>query len=229
VSWLSPAEWRALVVSVEVDVLSAVLVAVPGIAIGWTLARCRFRGKALVDLLVHLPLVLPPVVVGWALLRLVGRRGPIGAPLHAAGIDIAFAFPGAVLAAAVMAMPLMVRPARLAIELVDRRLEDAAATLGAGRWRRFRRITLPLAGPGIAAGMVLAFARALGEFGATITLAGAIDGSTRTLATAMYAATQVPDGEASAARLALLCCAASAAALVASEALNRRLLARCGR
>jgi molybdate transport system permease protein len=228
-AWLSAAEWTAVVLSLEVGALATIVVAPPGIALGWLLARRDFPGKILVDALVHLPLVLTPVVVGYLLLLAFGRRSPVGAWLAEHGVAIAFAFPGAVLAAAVVALPLMVRSVRTAVSLVDPGLEQAAATLGAGPWRRFATITLPLAMPGVIAGLVLAFARSLGEFGATITLAGSIPGETRTLPIAIYGATQVPDGDAEAMRLTIVSVVISMAALVASEAIDRHLRRRAGR
>jgi molybdate transport system permease protein len=228
-AWLSAAEWTAVVLSLEVGTLATIVVAPPGIALGWLLARKEFPGKILVDALVHLPLVLTPVVVGYLLLLAFGRRSPVGGWLADHGFAIAFAFPGAVLAAAVVALPLMVRSVRTAVSLVDPGLEQAAATLGAGPWRRFATITLPLAMPGVVAGLVLAFARSLGEFGATITLAGSIPGETRTLPIAIYGATQVPDGDAEALRLTIVSVVISVAALVASEAVDRHLRRRAGR
>jgi len=192
------------------------------IAIAFVLARKSFPGKTLFDAVVHLPLVLPPVVVGYALLVLFGTRGPIGRLLEPLGIVFAFRWTGAALAAAIMGFPLLVRAARLAIEAVDPRLEVAARTLGARRWRVFFTVTLPLALPGVVTGSLLAFARALGEFGATITFVSNIPGETRTLPLAIYAATQVPGRDAVALRLAVLSVAVSLAALVVSEWLVRR-------
>lgn len=220
---MTPADWQALALSVQVGLLATALVLPPGILLGWLLARRDFPGKALLDALVHLPLVLTPVVVGYGLLQLLGRRSAVGSFLTEQGLPLAFAFPGAVLAAAVVALPLTVRSVRLGIELVDPGLEQAAALLGAGPWRRLWTITLPLAAPGILAGAVLAFARALGEFGATITFAGSIAGETRTLPLAIHGALQAPDGDAAALRLALASVAISVAALLASEVLARRL------
>lgn len=192
-------------------------------ALAWLLARGRFPGKILLDALVHLPLVIPPVVTGWLLLLAFGPAGPIGTLLEAwFGVSVLFRWTGAAIAAAVMALPLMVRAMRLSIEAVDRRLEEAARTLGAGRWRTFVRITLPLSLPGIAAGAVLGFARSIGEFGATITFVSNVPGETQTLPLAIYAALQRPDGDALVWRLAAISVALSIAALVASEALVRR-------
>jgi molybdate transport system permease protein len=192
------------------------------VAIAFVLARKSFPGKTLFDAAVHLPLVLPPVVVGYALLVLFGTQGPIGRLLEPLGIVFAFRWTGAALAAAIMGFPLLVRAARLAIEAVDPRLEVAARTLGARRSRVFFTVTLPLALPGVVTGSLLAFARALGEFGATITFVSNIPGETRTLPLAIYAATQVPGRDAVALRLALLSVAVSLAALVVSEWLVRR-------
>lgn len=226
---LSPLEIEALLLSLRVAAVATVCSLPLGLAAAWLLARIRFPGKAIVDAAIHLPLVLPPVVVGYLLLVLMGRRGMIGAWLYDTfGVSIAFTWKGAALAAAVMAFPLMVRAMRLSLEAVDRGLEAAARTLGAGRARVFLTVTLPLMAPGILAGMVLAFARALGEFGATITFVSNIPGETRTLPLALYTLTQTPDGEAAAARLALLTIAIAVAALIASEWMARRLKARIG-
>jgi molybdate transport system permease protein len=194
------------------------------LAIGaaFVLARKRFPGKTLFDAAVHLPLVLPPVVVGFALLALFGRAGPLGRVLEPLGIVFAFRWTGAALAAAIMGFPLMVRAIRLAIEAVDVRLESAARTLGARRWRVFFTVTLPLAWPGVVTGALLAFARALGEFGATITFVSNIPGETETLPLAIYTFTQVPGQDAQALRLSILSVLLSLAALAASEWLVRR-------
>ncbi len=220
---LSPEEWSILWLSVQVAGTSLALLLVPGIALGWLLSRGRFPGKMFVDVLIHLPLVLPPVVTGYLLLVLCGRRGLLGAWLHELGLDIAFTWKGAALAAAVMALPLLVRAVRLGLDLTDRRLEDAARTLGAAPWRVFLTITLPLAAPAILAGLVLAFARSLGEFGATITLAGNIPGESRTLPVAIWSLTQTPDGDAPALRLVALSLILSLVALAGSEWLQRRM------
>ncbi|MDH3228304.1 MAG: molybdate ABC transporter permease subunit [Alphaproteobacteria bacterium] len=226
---LTPLEIEALGLSLKVAVASVVFSLPLGLAAAWLLARRAFPGKSLVDGIIHLPLVVPPVVVGYALLVLFGRRGPVGAWLYDIfGVTIAFTWKGAAIAAAVMAFPLMVRAMRLSLEAVDRRLESAARTLGAGRIRAFLTITLPLMAPGILAGVVLAFARALGEFGATITFVSNIPGETRTLPIALYTLTQTPDGEAAAARLALIAVALALAAVIASEWLARRLARRLG-
>jgi len=223
VAALTPAEWETLMLSLRVSLAATAVVAVPGVALGWLLARRDFRGKLLLDTLVHLPLVLTPVVVGYLLLLTFGRSGPLGPLLEALGIEVAFTTLGAVLAAAVVALPLVVRSVRTAVELVDPGLEDAAAVLGAGPLRRFRTVTLPLAAPGVVAGLTLGFARSLGEFGATITLAGSIAGETRTLPLAIYQGTQIPGGDGAALRLTVVSVLLSAAALMASELVVRRL------
>jgi molybdate transport system permease protein len=209
--------------SLQVALCATLASVPPAIAVAVALARGRFWGKSLVNGLVHLPLVVPPVVTGYLLLRLLGRRGPIGAVLEDwFGLVLAFRWTGAVVAAAVMGFPLMVRAIRLSIESVDARLEEAAATLGASPAWTLATVTLPLALPGVFSGMILAFAKALGEFGATITFVSNIPGETQTLALAIYAFTQTPGGDAGALRLAALSIAVSLAALVASEALSRR-------
>jgi molybdate transport system permease protein len=202
----------------------ATFVALPlGIAVAWLLARGTFWGKPIVDGLVHLPLVLPPVVTGYLLLINFGRKAPIGAFLaDHFGIVFSFRWTGAALACGVMGFPLMVRPIRLAIEAIDRKLEQAAATLGANRILVFLTVTLPLALPGIIAGIVLCFAKALGEFGATITFVSNIPGETQTLSAAIYTYTQVPNGDSAAFRLVLVAIALSLVALIASEWLARR-------
>jgi molybdate transport system permease protein len=198
-----------------------------GLAVAYILARWRFPGKILLDALVHMPLVLPPVVTGYILLILFGRRGAIGAWLEQTfGIVFSFRWTGAALAAAVMGFPLMVRAIRLSLESTDRRLEDASRMLGANRVTTFFLVTLPLALPGIIAGLVLAFAKALGEFGATITFVSNIPGETRTLPSAIYTFTQVPGGDAGAFRLAAVAMLIAIAALVMSELLARRTAAR---
>jgi len=198
-----------------------------GILAAWVLARLRFPGKNLLDGMVHLPLVLPPVVTGYLLLVLLGRNGLIGAALYKyLGIVLAFNWKGAVLAAAVMSFPLLVRAVRLSLESVDQGLEAAARTLGAGPVRVFFTVTLPLMAPGIITGLILAFARSLGEFGATITFVSNIRGETQTLPLALYTLTQVPDGEIGAMRLCILSVLIAMAALVCSEILARRFAAR---
>lgn len=206
--------------------LVALLGAAPvAVALAWVLARRVFPGKWLIEALVNLPLVLPPVVTGLLLLQVFGARGPVGGwLLETFGVRLAFEWSGAALAAAVMALPLMVRPLRLALEAVDPGLEAAAASLGAAPFEVLRRVTLPLALPGLLAGAVLGFARAFGEFGATVTFAGAIPGQTQTLPVAIYAVLQRADGETIAVRLAVLSVIVSVTALIAAEFLNRRLL-----
>ena len=220
---LTPDEWVAIRLSIRIAIV-ATLVALPfGIAVAWLLARKDFWGKSLLDGIVHLPLVLPPVVTGYLLLISFGRRGPIGAFLaDSFGIVFSFRWTGAALACGVMAFPLLVRAIRLSFEAIDRRLEDAASTLGASPLRAFVTVTLPLALPGVIAGMVLCFAKALGEFGATITFVSNIPGETQTLSAAIYTLTQVPGGDAAAFRLVVVAIVISLAALVASEWFARR-------
>jgi len=221
----SPAELTAIALSLKVAAVAALASLPPGIAVAWPLARRRFPGKALLDALVHLPLVLPPVVVGYALLVVFGSQGTVGGFLEERfGIGFAFRWTGAALASAIMGFPLMVRAIRLSIEGVDRRLEQAAATLGASPWRVFATVTLPLSWPGIVAGAVLAFAKALGEFGATITFVSNIPGETQTISSAIYGLMQVPGGELGIWRLAAVAVAISLVALLASEWLVRRQL-----
>jgi molybdate transport system permease protein len=221
--WLTPAEWGVVTLSLKVSLVAVALTLPVSYALAWLLARRRFPGRILLDAVVHLPLVVPPVVTGWILLVLFGRNGPIGAWLESQfGLVLVFRWSGAALAAAVMALPLMVRAMRLSIEAVDRRLVDAARTLGASPWRAFQSITLPLSAPGIAAGAMLGFARSLGEFGATITFASNIAGQTRTLPLAIYSGLQLPGAEVQVARLSLISVVLSLAALVISELLVRR-------
>ncbi|WP_184407520.1 molybdate ABC transporter permease subunit [Xanthomonas sp. 3075] len=223
----TPQELTAIGLSLKVALVAAIASLPPGIACGWLLARRRFPGKALLDALLHLPLVMPPVVTGYALLVVLGTQGPVGSwLLEHVGVQFAFRWTGAALACAVMGFPLMVRAIRLSIEATDRRLEAAAATLGAGPWRVFFSITLPLAWPGLVAGMVLAFAKALGEFGATITFVSNIPGETQTLSSAIYGLMQVPGMESGVWRLAGVALAISLAALLLSEWLVRRPLPR---
>jgi molybdate transport system permease protein len=224
---LSPQDWVAVQLSLRIA-LVATLVSLPfGVAVGYVLARKNFWGKSLLDALVHLPLVLPPVVTGYLLLITLGRRAPVGAWLSDhLGIVFSFRWTGAALACGVMAFPLVVRPIRLSIEAVDRRLEDASATLGASSFWVFVSVTLPLALPGIIAGAMLGFAKALGEFGATITFVSNIPGETQTISAAIYTLTQVPDGDRAAMQLVLVSIVISAAALVASEFFARRASAR---
>ncbi|WP_284177194.1 molybdate ABC transporter permease subunit [Rhabdaerophilum sp. SD176] len=220
---LSPDEWTAIRLSLRIAGL-ATLVSLPlAILVAHWLARTRFRGKVLVDGLVHLPLVLPPVVTGYVLLVLFGRRGPVGAWLEQTfGLVLSFRWTGAALACAVMGFPLMVRAIRLAIESIDPRLEQAAGTLGASPAWVFATVTLPLALPGIIAGAVLCFAKALGEFGATITFVSNIPGETQTIPAAIYTYTQIPGGDAGAFRLSIVAVIIALGALVASEVLARR-------
>jgi molybdate transport system permease protein len=222
---LTPDEWVAVRLSLKVA-LWATLASVPvAIAIAYALARGRFPGKAVLDGLVHLPLVLPPVVTGYLLLLTFGRTGPVGGALEACcGLVFSFRWTGAALAAAVMAFPLAVRAIRLSLEAVDLRLEQAAGTLGASRCWVFLTVTLPLALPGVLAGLVLTFAKALGEFGATITFVSAIPGETQTMPAAIYGYTQVPGGEAGALRLSLVAIAIALVAVMASELLARRVV-----
>jgi len=220
---LSPAEWACLGLSLRVALCSAALTAVPGIALGWLLARKSFPAKELVDAAVHAPLVVPPVATGYLLLATLGRNGPLGKWLwESLGISVAFTWWAAVLASTVVALPLMVRSVRLAVQRVDPRLEEAATTLGAGPVRTWATVTLPLAMPGILAGLVLAFARSLGEFGATITFAGNLAGETRTLPLAVYDSMQIPGGEAQAMRLVGVSVLLSLGALLASELMSKR-------
>lgn len=220
---LTPLESEAMSLSLRVA-FWAVAGSLPfGIAVAWLLARTRFPGRLVLDGIVHLPLVLPPVAVGYLLLVLLGRQGPVGAWLESwFGVTLAFTWRAAAVAAAVMAFPLMVRAIRLGIEAIDRGLEDAARTLGARPPAVFFRVTLPLALPGILAGVLLAFARSLGEFGATIMFAANIPGETRTLPLALYSVAQTPDGDGPALRLILISLALAMAALILSEILARR-------
>lgn len=224
---LTPLEIEALQLSLLVSGWAVVGSLPFGIGCAWLLARCDFPGKALVDGLIHLPLVLPPVVVGYALLVLLGRRGILGAALYDwFGITLAFTWKGAAIASAVIAFPLMVRAIRLSLEGVDRGLEQAARTLGCGPVRTFFTVTLPLVAPGVLTGLILAFARSLSEFGATITFVSNIPGETRTLPIALYALTQVPGSDAAALRLCIISVVVAFAALLTSEMLSRRVQAR---
>ena len=226
--WLGPEEWRAVALSVQVS-FWATLASLPlAIFVAHALARRSFPGKQIVNGLVHLPLILPPVVTGYVLLLTFGTRGPVGAVLADWGIVLAFRWTGAAVAAAVMAFPLMVRAIRLSIEAVDPKLEQAAATLGASPVWDFATVTLPMTLPGIVAGAILGFAKAMGEFGATITFVSNIPGQTRTIPSAIYAFLQVPGGEAAATRLVLVSVAVAMAALLASEWLGRRAAGRVG-
>jgi len=218
---LGPEALGALWLSVKVAVVAMLGAAPVALAVAWLLARREFPGKALVDALAHLPLLLPPVVTGYALLLLFGSNGVLGRALASIGIVLSFRWTGAALACAVMGFPFAFRAMRLSIEAVDRRLEQAAATLGAAPWRVFATVTLPLALPGVVAGMVLCFAKAMGEFGATITFVAAIPGETLTMPSAIYAYTQAPGGDRAALALAAVSVAVSLAALLAANAVAR--------
>ena len=226
-SWLGPEEWWALGLSLKVAFWATLLSLPFAILVSYALARWQFAGKQLLNALVHLPLFLPPVVTGYLLLITFGRRAPLGAWLEETfGLVLAFRWTGAVLAAAIMGFPLMVRAIRLAIEAVDPKLEQAAATLGASRFWVFATVTLPLVLPGLIAGAVLGFAKAMGEFGATITFVSNIPGQTQTLPSAIYGFLQVPDGETDALRLVIVSVAVAMAALIASEVLARKAAKR---
>lgn len=226
----TPSEISILVLSLKVALVCVMLILVPAVAVAWVLARKSFFGKSLLDSLVHLPLVLPPVVPGFLLLLILGNQGLIGKYLHNTfGISLAFTWMGAVVASAVMAFPLMVRSARLAISQVDRGLEIAAQSLGAPPLKVFFTITLPLAMPGIITGLILAFSRSLGEFGATITFVGNIENETRTLPLAIYSYTQIPDGDFPALRLVILSMALALGALMISDKLERKANQNIGR
>jgi molybdate transport system permease protein len=226
---LTAAEIAAIELSLRVGLWAVAGSLVPAVAAAWLLARRQFPGKLLLDGLIHLPLVVPPVVIGYVLLVLLGRNGPLGRLLDDwFGIALAFTWQGAAVAAAVMGFPLMVRAMRLSLEAVDTKLEAAARTLGAPPWQVFATVTLPLMAPGILAGAILGFARALGEFGATITFVSNIPGETRTLPLALYTFTQTPGGDLGALRLAVVSVALALVALGASELLARRLHRRLG-
>lgn len=215
-------DWQSVWLTVWTAAMAVLLIAPPGLALAWVLARCRWSGKSIVETLVAMPLVLPPVATGLILLKLFGRRGPIGGWLHETwGLEVVFTSKAVVLALAVMAFPLMVRSLRTAIEQVPVRLEHVAPTLGRRPWHVFWRITLPLAKRGVVAGIVLSFARALGEFGATIMVAGFIEGKTSTLALSIYQLVQVGD-DARALRLVVVCAIIAFAALWTSERLSSR-------
>jgi molybdate transport system permease protein len=221
---LTPFEIEALVLSLKVSLWAVFACFIPGISVAWLLARKFFFGKALLDSMVHLPLVLPPVVTGYFLLVLLGRKGMIGKLLfNLTGVSFAFNWKGAALASAVMAFPLFVRAVRLSLEAVDPGLEEAAKTLGAGKVRIFFTITLPLMAPGVMTGMILAFARSLSEFGATITFVSNIPGETRTLPLALYTMTQIPQGDAGAMRLCIISVITAFFALMASEYLSGKM------
>ena len=219
---LSPDEWVAIRLSLRIALVATVVALPLGLAVAWLLARKRFHGKALLDGLIHLPLVLPPVVTGYLLLISFGRRGPIGAFLaDYFGLVFSFRWTGAALACGVMGFPLMVRAMRLSIEAIDRRLEDAAGTLGANGLWTFALVTLPLALPGVVVGAILCFAKALGEFGATITFVSNIPGETQTISAAIYTYTQVPGGDAKAWRLTAIAIVIALGALILSEIVQR--------
>jgi molybdate transport system permease protein len=227
--WLSPSEWQAVSLSLRVSFWATVVSLPFGIFTAYALARWRFPGKQILNGLVHLPLILPPVVTGYLLLLTFGRRGPVGEFLESwFGIVFAFRWTGAALAAGIMAFPLMVRAIRLAIEAVDPKLEQAAGTLGASRSWVFLTVTLPLILPGIIAGAILAFAKAMGEFGATITFVSNIPGQTQTLPSAIYTFLQVPGGEDDAARLVIVAIVIAMAALLLSEWISRAVARRIG-
>lgn len=227
---LGPNEWAAVWLSLRVAIFATLCALPPAVGVAYLLARKTFPGRQLLNGLVHLPLVMPPVVTGYLLLVLFGRQGPFGQILHDLfGITLAFRWTGAALAAAIMAFPLMVRAIRLAIEAVEPGLEDAAATLGASRSRIFGTVTLPLILPGVLAGAILGFAKALGEFGATITFVAAIPGQTQTIPSAIYGLLQVPGGEPAVVTLVVISVVLAMGALLVSEWLGRRMAARVGR
>ncbi|OYU91068.1 MAG: molybdate ABC transporter permease subunit [Bradyrhizobiaceae bacterium PARB1] len=224
---ITPEEWTAILLSIRVAVIATLISTPLGIAVAWLLARRDFWGKPLVDAVIYLPLVLPPVVTGYLLLVMLGKRGVLGSFLaEHFGIVFAFRWTGAALACGVMSFPLLVRPIRLSIEAVDRRLEQAASTLGASPLKVFATVTMPLALPGILAGMVLGFAKAIGEFGATITFVSNIPGETQTISSAIYSLLQTPDGDAAASRLVLISIGIAVVALILSEWFARRATKR---
>jgi len=224
---ITPTEWTAILLSLRVASVATLIATPIGIAVAWLLARRNFWGKSLLDALVHLPLVLPPVVTGYLLLLALGRRGFLGEFLaDHLGIVFAFRWTGAVISCGVMAFPLLVRPMRLSIEAVDQKLEQAAETLGAMPWQVFFTVTLPLALPGVLAGMVLGFAKAIGEFGATITFVSNIPGETQTISSAIYSLIQTPDGDPAALRLVVVSAIIAIAALIGAEWFSRRATQR---
>jgi molybdate transport system permease protein len=226
---LTPDEWTAVLLTLGVAARSVAFGLPVAVGLAWLLARGRFPGKAVLDAMVHLPMVLPPVVVGWLLLLLLGVRGPVGAWLHAwFGVRLVFTTEGAALACAAMSLPLMVRAVRLSIEAIDPGLEQAARTLGAGRLDRFMTITLPLALPGVLSGAIVGYVASLGEFGAVITFAANIPGETQTLPLAIYSALQSPNGEETAAKLALVSIGLALVGLGAAEWAGRRARAAVG-
>ena len=225
--WLTPDQWQAVALSLQVSVWAVVVSLVPGILVAYALARWNFRGKQILNGLVHLPLILPPVVTGYLLLLTFGRKGYVGQFLDQwFGLVFAFRWTGAALAAAVMAFPLMVRSIRLAVEAVDPKLEQAAGTLGASPLWVFLTVTLPMILPGIIAGAILAFAKAMGEFGATITFVSNIPGQTQTLPSAIYSVLQVPGGDGQAARLVMVAIVVAMAALMLAEWVSRAVARR---
>lgn len=226
--WLGPEEWRAVALSLRVAFWASLISLPFAIFVAYALARWQFAGKQVLNALVHVPLILPPVVTGYILLLVFGTQGPIGGFLAQWGIVFAFRWTGAALAAAVMAFPLMVRAIRLSIEAIDPKLEQASATLGAAPIWVFVTVTLPLALPGILAGAIIGFAKAMGEFGATITFVSNIPGETRTISLAIYAFLQVPDGEGAALRLVAVAVVLALGALLLSELVARRVAARVG-
>jgi molybdate transport system permease protein len=226
VDWLGPAEWQAVALSLRVSFWATLCSLPVGIAVAYILARRQFPGKQILNGLVHLPLILPPVVTGYLLLLTFGTQGPLGRMLDDLGIVFAFRWTGAALAAAIMAFPLMVRAIRLSMEAIDPKLEDASATLGASPFWVFVTVTLPLSLPGIIAGAILAFAKAMGEFGATITFVSNIPGQTQTVPSAIYSFLQVPGGDASALRLVIVSIVIAMAALLISEWVAQRAAKR---
>ncbi len=226
--WLGPEEWRAVALSLQVSFWATLASLPPGVLTAYALARWSFPGKQLLNGLVHLPLILPPVVTGYLLLLTLGTRGPVGGVLADWGVVFAFRWTGAAVAAGVMAFPLMVRAIRLSIEAVDPKLEQASATLGAGPVWVFLTVTLPMTLPGVVAGAILAFAKAMGEFGATITFVSNIPGETRTIPSAIYAFLQAPGGEGSAMKLVIVSVVVAMGALLLSELIGRRVAVRVG-
>lgn len=220
---LSDPEWAALGISLRVAVWASLCALPVAMAAAYALSRGPFKGRQLLNILVHMPLVLPPVVTGYMLLILFGTQGPIGRVLASLGLSVAFHWSGAALAAAVMAFPLMVRAMHLAFDAVDPKLEEAARSLGAGRIEIFVRVSLPLAFPGVVVALIMGFAKAIGEFGATITFVSNIPSVTQTLPSAIYGYLQLPGGEVAALRLVLICVAVAVVALVLSEVLSRRV------
>jgi molybdate transport system permease protein len=221
---LSPEEYSTMMLSLKISLWSVGIILIPGVFMGWLLARCDFMGKSLLDGIIHLPLVMPPVVTGYLLLLLLGRQGFVGKWLYQQfDITLAFSWRGAVLATALMSFPLMVRSIRLSISTIDIKLEQAARSLGASALNSFFTVTLPLAIPGIITGSILAFARSLGEFGATITFVGNIEDETRTLPLAIYTYIQVPDGADSAQRLLIISVILALSALLFSGFIEKRV------